>query len=159
MTSRQASFLRGAPPPTEHAEQVAFIARCRARAAGDSRAEALAYVFAIGNGAYYGPDARTRAIIGRKMRAEGLAVGFPDVGLLIAVPRGPADPPAPPATPTGWWTAWFGELKRLRGGRIAPEQADWHAELRRRGCRVDVAKGGDALYAALCRYLGLEVDG
>jgi len=144
------------PPPKEHDEQVAFIARCRDRAKRDPRAEILAYVVAVPNGAYYGPDPKTRAIIGARMRAEGLAEGYEDVQLLAPMPR-PVDDPAPDGAEL--YFGWLGELKRLQGGRVEPAQAAWHAWHRAQGYRVDVERGGDALYAALCRYCGLEVDG
>ena len=147
-----------APPPKEHSEQATFIQRCRDRAMRDPAAEILAYVAAVPNGAWYGPDPKTRAIIAARMRAEGLAVGYPDVQLLAPMPR-PPDDPAPPLGIPGWYCGWVGELKRLKGGRVEPEQAVWHERLRNLGCRVDVEKGADALYTALCRYLGLEVDG
>jgi len=146
------------PPPSEHQEQVAFIQRCRDRAARDRQAELLLYVAAVPNGAYYGKDRRLAAIIARKMEAEGLAKGYPDVQLLAIMPRYPDDP-APPGCPPEWYGAWVGELKRLDGGAISPKQAEWHARLRAMGCRVDVGLGEDAMYAALCRYLGLPVEG
>jgi hypothetical protein len=119
----------------------------------------MAYVAAVPNGAYYGENRRLAAMIARKQEAEGLAKGYPDVQLLIAMPR-PADDPSPPGTLLeGWYCAWVGEMKRLEGGHLDPDQVLWHARLRAMGCRVDVGLGEDALYAALCRYLGLEVDG
>lgn len=148
------------PPPTEHKEQVAFIQRCRDRAKRDPRAEILTYIAAVPNGAYYGPDAKTRSIIGARMKAEGLVEGYEDLQLLAPMPR-PDDDPAPPACPEGWYCGWLGELKRLEGGRVEDEQAEWHAKHRAKGYRVDVEKGADALFAALCRYLGIpeEYDG
>jgi hypothetical protein len=146
------------PPPSEHKEQAAFIQRCRDRACRDPRAELMLYVAAVPNGAYYGTDRRLAAIIARKMEAEGLAKGYPDVQLLAIMPRY-ADDPAPPGCPPEWYGAWVCEIKRLEGGQVEPEQADWHDRLRRMGCRVDVCRGEDAAYAALCRYLGLPVEG
>ncbi len=156
--SRQPTLPGFAPPqpPPEHDEQVAFIALCRTRACRDARAEALAYVAAVPNGAWYGKDRKLAFIIGNRMRAEGLAKGYPDVQLLIAMPR-PADDPAPDGADL--YHGWLGELKRLVGGRVEPEQATWHTWLRAQGYRVDVARGADALYAALCAYLGLPVEG
>jgi hypothetical protein len=149
------------PPPSEHREQVAFIQRCRDRACRDPRAEVLAYVTAVPNGAYYGQDRKLAAIIGKRMRDEGLAEGFPDLFLPIAMPRpaGDPDPPGGLCILTGWYACWLGEMKPLVGGQVTAKQAEWHARLRAMGCCVDVGRGEDAMYAALCRYLGLPVEG
>ena len=150
---------RRPPPPSEHAEQAAFFARCAARAATDPDAGDLKGLFAVPNGAYYGPDPRTRAIIGARMHSEGMQAGVPDVVLPVPRPRTPTDPPAPPGTPPDWWVSLYLELKRQRGGRLAPEQQSWHEWLRAQGCQVVVCPGADAAYAAVCAYLGLPEEG
>lgn len=75
-------------------------------------------------------------------RAEGLRPGYPD--LLLDVAAGP-------------YHGLRLELKRQRGGRIEPEEAEWHVKLRARGYAVAVPCGCDAAEIIIERYLRGEV--
>lgn len=59
-------------------------------------------------------------------RSEGLRPGYPDYLLDVAV---------------GQYHGLRLELKRTKGGRVAPEQSAWHERLRARGYYVLVAHG------------------
>lgn len=72
-------------------------------------------IFAIPNG-----GARSMATAGR-LKAEGVARGVPDLFI--------------PA----WRT--FIEMKRVKGGRLSPDQEDWKAHLESIGYRVWVCAG------------------
>jgi hypothetical protein len=72
-------------------------------------------IFAIPNG-----EARSRTT-GARLKAEGVSAGVPD----LFVPA---------------WSLWV-EMKRASGGRVSPEQADWHAYLVSIGHHVIVARG------------------
>lgn len=128
--------LRLATAAPEHAEQVAVV----------QWAELVTvpgvgilgrYLFAVPNGSYLGREAKTRAIVMRKLKAAGLKPGVPD--LFLALPRGA-------------WHGLFIEMKR-RGGRTSPEQLEWCERLRRVGFAADVCEGADAARAVIRRYL------
>jgi hypothetical protein len=121
----------GLAAPTEHAEQCEVIrwARTHSDYLPDLRLH-----FAIPNGGARHPATAA------KLQAEGVAPGVPD--LCLPVPRGP-------------YHGWYGELKRRKGGRVAPVQAEWHTALTARGYKVDVCYGADAMIGALCAYLGI----
>jgi hypothetical protein len=72
-------------------------------------------IFAIPNG-----GGRT-ASQGARLKAEGVTKGVPDLYI--------------PA-----WRIWI-EMKREKGGRIDPDQADWHEYLRSIGDTVIVGYG------------------
>lgn len=73
-------------------------------------------IFAIPNG-----DLRSKSQ-GARLKAQGVSAGVPD----LYVPE---------------WSMWI-EMKRTAGGRVDPEQTDWHEYLRRRcAMTVLVAKG------------------
>lgn len=74
-------------------------------------------IFAIPNG-----GARNIATATR-LKVEGVSRGVPDLYI--------------PA-----WKLWV-EMKRTKGGRVDPEQADWHAYLESVGDMVIVCKGAD----------------
>src|SRR5690242_7692047 len=77
----------------EHAEQAALIRWCNARV--DVCAD-LAWVYAIPNGG------KRDIATARKLRAEGVKAGYPDLGLDVA---------------RGGWHGWRCELK-VKGGRV-----------------------------------------
>ena len=66
---------------SEHQEQVAYFDWVRLKANSDFRYE---LIFAIPNGAKYGSDIKLRMIQAKKMKAEGLISGVPDI--FIAYP-------------------------------------------------------------------------
>jgi len=74
-------------------------------------------IFAIPNG-----GARTITTAAR-LKVEGVSRGVPD----LYVPA---------------WKLWV-EMKRQKGGRVDPEQADWHAYLESVGDMVVVCKGAE----------------
>jgi len=74
-------------------------------------------IFAIPNG-----GARNIATATR-LKVEGVSAGVPD----LYVPA---------------WRLWI-EMKRQKGGRVDPAQADWHAYLETCGDMVIVCKGSD----------------
>ena len=130
---------------SEHQEQVTVIQWKDAHLA---QLPALALLYAVPNGGDRHPATAAR------LRAEGVVKGVPDLVLPVPRPRRPSDPPSPPGTPPGWWCGWYGELKRVKGGRVAKEQRDWHARLTAAGYFVAVYRGGAAMIAGLCDYLG-----
>jgi hypothetical protein len=136
----------GVAAPTEHAEQCEVIRWARTHS--DYLPE-LWLLFAVPNGGHRHPATAAR------LAAEGVARGVPDLCLPVPQRRMAADPAAPPLGIPGWWAGWYGELKRTKGGRVAPVQAEWHAALTARGYKVDVCYGADAMIGALCAYLGV----
>lgn len=72
-------------------------------------------IMAIPNG-----GARSQATAGR-LKAEGVSPGVPDLFI--------------PA-----WGLWV-EMKRTKGGRVSPEQKDWHQYLASCGYRVIIGHG------------------
>jgi hypothetical protein len=122
------------PAPSEHAEQAALIAWADGHA---GRLPALGLLLAIPNG-----GARHIATA-RKLRAEGVRPGVPD--LLLAQPAGGR---------AGLWL----EMKRTRGGRVAPEQRQWHTALLAAGYDVRVCRGWVEAATAILIYLGERPD-
>jgi hypothetical protein len=120
--------------PLEHEEQRAVIAWADAHK--DTR---LRLLLAIPNGA------RVAMKTAKKLKAEGLRAGVPDLFL-----------PVPALTMTGAAHGLFVEMKRVKGGAVSQEQGEWHEALRGQGYRVYVAHGADAAIAAICAYLGVE---
>lgn len=121
--------------PSEHEEQAALIQRC------DEWAQAypeLGMLYAIPN--EMGIGGRGGRIIGARRKAAGRKPGVPD--LCLPVPRG---------THAGMYL----ELKRVKGGRLSPEQIDWHTRLTAHGYHVVVARGCEEAWQEITRYLGI----
>lgn len=114
---------------SEHAQQTAVMAWA---ALNVGTYPELKYLFAIPNG-----GARD-AVTGARLRAEGVKRGVPDLCL--------------PVRRNAWAGLWI-EMKTISGGRVAPEQADWHQFLKSQGYAVMVAKGYEEAIAALVLYL------
>lgn len=72
-------------------------------------------IFAIPNGGHRGIREATR------LKNEGVSAGVPD----LFIPE---------------WLTWV-EMKRQKGGRVDPDQKEWHAYLQQIGQRVIVARG------------------
>jgi hypothetical protein len=125
---------------TEHAEQAALVAWADGHA---GRLPALGLLLAIPNGA------RTSMSVARRLKAEGLRKGCPD--LFLAQPR-----PARGGGP-GYAGLWL-EMKRTRGGRVAPEQRQWHTALLAAGYDVRVCRGWVEAATAILIYLGERPD-
>ncbi|MFC0708982.1 VRR-NUC domain-containing protein [Azorhizophilus paspali] len=116
--------------PTEHIEQVALISWF------DLQYPVLrGRLAAIPNG-----GARRKAVAG-KLKAEGVRKGYPDLQLLM---------------PRGGYHGLIIELKRVKGGRVEPEQADWLEWLAGQGYMAVVCKGADEARETIKRYLGEE---
>jgi hypothetical protein len=83
--------------------------------------------------------ARTSISVAKRLKAEGMVSGAPD--LLIFDP--------PPAYPQYVGSAL--EMKRVKGGNATPEQRAFHAALVARRWLVIVGKGAAAALAALAQ--------
>jgi hypothetical protein len=137
---KRSSVPAAHPAPSEHAEQAALIAWADGHA---GRLPALGLLLAIPNGA------RTSMSVARRLKAEGLRKGCPD--LFLAQPR-----PARGGGP-GYAGLWL-EMKRTRGGRVAPEQRQWHTALLAAGYDVRVCRGWVEAATAILIYLGERPD-
>lgn len=77
-----------------------------------------------------------------KMKAEGVKKGIPDTMLPVA---------------RGRYHGAFIEMKRLRGGRVEPEQTEWHENLRLQGYFVAVCYGWVNASETILEYLRGEL--
>lgn len=75
---------------------------------------------------------------GRRMVAEGLRRGVPDLCLPVA---------------RGGWHGLYIELKRTKGGRVSEEQAAWLRHLREEGYAAQVCNGWEEAARVLEAYL------
>ena len=147
-----------APPPLERRAQAGLIAWATNRAAIDERAYALAHLYAIPNGAWYGEDRQLAARIGKAMEQQGLKDGVPDLCLPVPAPR-PASDPAPPNTPADYYCGLYLEMKREWGSDYHDEdQERWIAWLLDHGYRVRMCRGEAEARAFLCEYLDIPED-
>ena len=122
---------------TERQEQIGLVRWARLRAIKEP---ALDMLIAVPNGGY-ALDPAT----GAKLKAEGLAKGFPDMILLCA---------------RGRYHGLAIELKSQRkGAALRPEQRQWIERLRTAGYAVCVAHGASAAIKAIEKYLNLEAIG
>jgi hypothetical protein len=118
--------------PTEFQDQSMLCQWC---ALNTTRYPDLTWLYAIPNGGYL----LSKAAAG-KLKAAGLKKGYPDLGLDVA--RG----------------KYYGlriEMKRTKGGRIAPEQHEWHLRLIEQGYKVVVCFGWEEARDFLIAYLSL----
>lgn len=115
--------------PTEQEEQEALILWCDR--SHDRRAS---FIYSHLNG--------LRASIGAVVKAKkaGARKGIPDLFLLI---------------PCGQYHGLYIEMKRLKGGRLSPEQKEWIQTLSHAGYKAEVCKGHQAAIAAIIDYLKL----
>ena len=120
--------------PLEHHEQVAVIEWADGMV---GRYPELALLYAVPNGA------RTSIGTAKKLKAEGLRAGVPD--LVLPVARG--------IDHTSAYHGLYVELKRIKGGTVSPEQRGLHEALRAQGYRVVVARGAAEAIAAITQYL------
>lgn len=97
--------------PSEHAEQVAFVARCRREGI---------FVFSIPNGVNLS-DSKLRFAEIEKLKAEGLVKGIPD----LFIPQ----------------YKLFIEMKRRDGGVVSESQKKVHKILRELDYKVEVTSG------------------
>ena len=120
------------PFPTEHEEQAALF-----KWADEMSEEcpALKLLYAIPNGTYKSIAAA------KKFAAEGLRSGVPDICLPVS---------------NGRYHALYIEMKRIKGGRISPEQKDWIDMLNNAGNFAIVCYGADSARSAIIEYLGIQ---
>ena len=119
------------PVPSEHQEQVWLFewAGWRIR-----EIPQLALLWANPNGGL------RNKITAAKLKAEGVKPGVPD--LFLAVPVGDCH-------------GLFIEMKKRRGGRLEPEQAEMLAQLRQRGYACAVCRSWPEAVRVILDYLGL----
>lgn len=115
--------------PTEQEEQEALIRWCDNHP--DRRAS---FIYSHLNG--------LRASIGAVIKAKkaGARKGIPDLFLPI---------------PCGQYHGLYIEMKRLKGGRLSPEQKEWIQTLSYAGYKAEVCKGHQAAIAVIVKYLKL----
>lgn len=77
--------------------------------------------------------------VGKKLKAEGVRSGFPDLMLLI---------------PRGAFMGLIIEMKRVKGSRLEPEQAEWLDWLNAQGFMAVICKGAQAARDTIKSYLG-----
>ena len=94
-------------------------------------------VFAIPNGG--SRDRREAA----RLTAQGVKKGVPD----LFIPRA-----------AGKFHGLFIEMKREKGGRLSPNQAEWIALLRREGYAAYACPGFDNARAVIDRYLAGRIE-
>ncbi len=116
--------------PTEEAEQTALF-EWAARQAG--RHPELGLLHAIPNGGKRGKAEAAR------MKMAGVKAGVPD--MFLPVPRGS-------------FHGLYIELKRRKGGRVSPEQAEWLERLSDEGYFCQVCKGWEEAAELIREYLG-----
>jgi len=103
--------------PTEHQEQAALIKWARLSKA---RYPMLNMLYAI-------PNAAKRSVrIASMMKAEGMVSGVPDLHL---------------AAPSGNHHGLFIEMKRIKGGKVSENQAEWLHKLGKYGYKTAVCYG------------------
>jgi VRR-NUC domain len=124
------SRILPAPPIlTEQKEQESLF---NWAASNGSRRPELRLLFAIPNGL------RTSIGVALKAKRAGLKAGVPDV--FLPVPRGRHH-------------GLFIELKRVKCGRLSPQQKAWLRRLEKHGYKCVVARGFDAARRAIEHYL------
>ncbi len=77
---------------------------------------------------------------GRRMIAEGLKRGVPDICLPVA---------------RGGYHGLYIELKRLEGGRLSDDQKEWLGALHDEGYMATMCKGWEAASEVILKYLSL----
>ena len=114
--------------PTEHAEQVALV-----------RWFDLQYPAMRGRLAAVPNGGDRHPVVAAKLKAEGVRKGYPDLQLLAA---------------RQGYHGLLIELKRVKGGRIEPEQAEWLDWLNQQGYMAIVCRGAEEAREAIKGYLG-----
>ncbi|MCK5603642.1 VRR-NUC domain-containing protein [Candidatus Pacearchaeota archaeon] len=117
------------PCPTEHAEQCSIFRRAQLHSRQWPELRFL-------NGSLNG----VRLTIGQAVKSKntGMKKGYPDIFLPVR---------------RGKHSGLFIELKRVKGGRIEPEQKLWATVLISQGYRHEFCKGGDAAWKVIIDYL------
>jgi hypothetical protein len=116
--------------PTEHEDQAALITWFD-----------LQYPKLSGRLAASSGGARMRPATAKKEKAAGMRKGYPDLNLL---------------TPRHGFAGLIIEMKRVKGGRLDPDQADWLQWLNDQGFMAVVCKGFDAAKETIEKYLATD---
>jgi len=109
--------------PTERQEQIWFVVWLQKRG------------YRVSASANGGSRNLLEAINLKKM---GVSKGFPDVE--VPLPAGP-------------YHGFYVEMKRQKGGKLSPEQAEWLNYLREKGYYAEVARGFEAAKELFLHYL------
>uniref|UniRef100_A0A6H1ZER9 Putative VRR-NUC domain-containing protein n=1 Tax=viral metagenome TaxID=1070528 RepID=A0A6H1ZER9_9ZZZZ len=85
-----------------------------------------------------------RLTIGQAVKAKraGMKKGYPDIHLPVS---------------RGGFHSLYIELKRLKGGRVEPEQKAWHGRLRLEGNKVMVCRGSVEASEVIMDYLSKNI--
>lgn len=75
-----------------------------------------------------------------KFKRMGVSAGFPDIEIPF---------------PSGQYHGLYIELKRKKGGKVSPEQAEWLQYLREKGYYAEVAHGFEEAKGIVIHYLSL----
>ena len=119
------------PVASEHDEQVALFDWAKLMI---GHLPEIALLFAVPNGA------RTSIHTAKKLKAEGLRAGVPDVWFPVA---------------RGQYHGMVIEMKRCMGGQLSREQKGWIEALRKQGYYVVVCPGWDLARQEIEQYLKL----
>ena len=79
-----------------------------------------------------------------KLKQEGLKAGVPDNFLPVA---------------RGEYHGLYIELKRIRGGKVSPEQQQWIGDLNAQGYLAVVCKGWEEAAEVITKYMEMKNDG
>ena len=130
-------LMNNSKAPSEHAEQVAFVARCR---------KENIFVFSIPNGVLIEEDEDDKKFAKKpkydkyaqinKLKAEGMTAGIPD----LFIPQ----------------YKLFIEMKRRDGGVVSESQKKVHKILRKLDYKVEVTNGAACAWAVVERERKLE---
>jgi hypothetical protein len=123
---------------TEHAHQSAVFAWANFNKV---QYPELEHMFAIPNGGSRGDNAKSRAIRGATMKAEGVKSGVPDI-MLPVIRRG--------------YCGLFIEMKKIGGTLDKNQKDDWHPFLLKQGYCVTTCWGWTQATEALQWYLGKD---
>ena len=118
--------------PSEHAEQCHVI---QWAVLESRRNPKLNLLFAIPNGG------RRSIGVAKKMKAEGVKAGIPDLFLPIT---------------SAFYNGLFIEMKKKTGGTLSKEQKQWISLLSRENYRVQVCKGADEAIKVIKNYLSIK---
>lgn len=120
--------------PTEHEEQSDVIAWFDIE-----YREYKALLFAIPNGTHLAGGPRQRGIQASKLKREGQRNGVPDLMLPV---------------PASGYHGLFIEMKRLKGGKVSPQQQKWIKYLNGAGYKAVVCAGAQQAKESIKCYLG-----
>ena len=124
--------MNGVQVPLEHDEARRLMLQVRGH---ETQWPELAWFFAVPNGGHR--SKRTAAA----MKAEGAKPGVPDYLFPVARPGA---------------VGLAIELKRLKGGRLEPEQKQWLDALAEQGWQVAVCRGWEQAWDVLRDYLASD---